>query len=364
MKPFLELDGISKSFGANLVLDDVSVQIGDGEFFFLLGPSGCGKTTLLRITGGLIQADSGNISLKGTNINSMPAWRRDINTVFQNYALFPHLNVFDNVAFGLRMKKTAREVIRQSVTKSLELVELNGFEGRLPGTLSGGQQQRVALARALVNEPAVLLLDEPLGALDVKLRRQMQLELKHLQRNLGTTFICVTHDQEEAMTMADRIAVMREGVIEQTGTPEEIYNHPRTRFVANFMGESNFFSGFELKRDGDLILIDITGSGSDSGAGYVIMADASGKSGELLPGVRPEKMEILKEQPGDVNLNCIPATVEEIVFAGTMFYFLVRLDNGLVFRVIAQTMSSRGRAAVSERVFLVWPVEDTFLVEA
>jgi spermidine/putrescine transport system ATP-binding protein len=358
MKPLLEIDGLTKSYGSGKVLDNVSLQIGDGEFFFLLGPSGCGKTTLLRITGGLIDADSGNVKLNGQSLNNIPAFRRDINTVFQNYALFPHLNVFDNVAFGLRMKKKPSATIRDKVTKALGLVELAGYETRTPDKLSGGQQQRVALARALVNEPSVLLLDEPLGALDVKLRRQMQLELKHLQRNLGTTFICVTHDQEEAMTMADRIAVMRDGIVEQTGTPEEIYNHPRTRFVANFMGESNFFTGCDISRGHKMIVVNL-----GNGATVLAPLPQNHADGGLLPGVRPEKIDISTTEPGDSSVNYIPGRVEEIVFAGTMRYYMVRIGNGQLFRVISQTISGRLRAAEGDQVYLVWPVEDTFVVE-
>jgi spermidine/putrescine transport system ATP-binding protein len=358
MKPLLEIESLTKSYGPNKVLDQVSLQVGDGEFFFLLGPSGCGKTTLLRIIGGLIEADSGTIRLKGQYLNDIPAYRRDINTVFQNYALFPHLSVFENVAFGLRMKKKPSGMIREKVTKALGLVELDGFEERMPGKLSGGQQQRVALARALVNEPSVLLLDEPLGALDVKLRRQMQLELKHLQRNLGTTFICVTHDQEEAMTMADRIAVMREGIVEQIGTPEEIYNHPRTRFVANFMGESNFFTGCDIRAEGGTIRIHL-----DDGSTVLTPADGSRSADGLLPGVRPEKIDITVNRPADASVNAVQGTVEEIVFVGTMLYYIVRIANGLLFRVISQTISSRQRVAEGDRVYLAWPVEDTFVVE-
>lgn len=358
MKPLLEIEKLSKSYGTSKVLDNVSLQIGDGEFFFLLGPSGCGKTTLLRITGGLIEPDSGSIRLKGQVLNDIPAHRRDINTVFQNYALFPHYNVFENVAFGLRMKKMPPGQIKEKVMNVLELVELGGYDTRMPDKLSGGQQQRVALARALVNEPSVLLLDEPLGALDVKLRRQMQLELKHLQRNLGTTFICVTHDQEEAMTMADRIAVMRDGIVEQTGTPESIYNHPCTRFVANFMGESNFFMNCSVNRNGNLMSIQL-----DDGSTVVAPLDESDSDGPHLAGVRPEKIDISTVKPGNDSVNSVSGRIEEIVFAGTMLYYMVRISNGLLFRVISQTISGRVRAMVGDPVFLIWPVEDTFVVK-
>src|SRR6476661_6312907 len=226
-----------------LAVDHIDLEVRDGEFFSLLGPSGCGKTTTLRMIGGFEQPTSGRIELKGEDVSWLPAYQRNVNTVFQNYALFPHLTVFENVAFGLRRRKVSDTDIKQRVTEMLELVELPGYERRKPGQLSGGQAQRVALARALVNKPAVLLLDEPLGALDLKLRKQMQVELKRIQQEVGITFIYVTHDQEEAMTMSDRIAVMNKGKYEQLGSPEEIYECPNTRFVAGFLGISNLLPG-------------------------------------------------------------------------------------------------------------------------
>ncbi|HET9498408.1 MAG TPA: spermidine/putrescine ABC transporter ATP-binding protein, partial [Candidatus Limnocylindria bacterium] len=232
----VRLEHVSKSFGETVAVDDLSLEIWRGEFFSMLGPSGCGKTTTLRMIGGFEEPTSGTVYLGDQDVTGLPPFKRNVNTVFQNYALFPHLSIYENVAFGLRRKKVADAEIKTRVGEMLELVELPGFEQRKPTMLSGGQQQRVALARALINHPQVLLLDEPLGALDLKLRKQMQIELKRIQSEVGITFIYVTHDQEEAMTMSDRIAVMRHGKIEQLGTPEELYERPTTAFVAGFLG--------------------------------------------------------------------------------------------------------------------------------
>lgn len=237
--PHLVIEGVHKHYGDHAVLTDIQLSIREGEFFFLLGPSGCGKTTLLRILAGLLEPDRGRILLDGADITHTRPHLRDLHTVFQHYALFPHLTVADNIAFGLRMGKEPESVIRKKVSEALNLVKLDGLEHRKPTELSGGQSQRVALARALVNEPSVLLLDEPLGALDVKLRQQMQLELKQLQRRLHTTFVCVTHDQEEALSLGDRIAVMDQGVVQQIGTPAELYHRPINRFVCEFLGTAN-----------------------------------------------------------------------------------------------------------------------------
>lgn len=247
-KKLIELEHVSKRFGDLVVLDDFNLYINENEFITLLGPSGCGKTTLLRLIGGFETPDSGKIIFDGVVINDIEPNKRQINTCFQKYALFPHLNVFDNVAFGLRIKKVDRQTIEERVKSTLALVKLDHFENRSIHTLSGGQQQRVAIARAIVNQPKVLLLDEPLGALDLKLRQEMQYELKEMQRKLGITFIYVTHDQEEALTMSDTIVIMNEGKILQIGKPEDIYNEPKTKFVANFIGESNIFDGI-MKED-------------------------------------------------------------------------------------------------------------------
>jgi spermidine/putrescine transport system ATP-binding protein len=246
----VRLVDVTKKFGEHVAVDRINLEVEDGEFFSLLGPSGCGKTTTLRMIGGFEQPTSGLIELKGQDVTWLPPFKRDVNTVFQNYALFPHLTIFENVAFGLRRKAVKGNEVKRRVTEMLKLVELPGFESRRPNQISGGQAQRVALARALINRPAVLLLDEPLGALDLKLRKQMQVELKRIQQEVGITFIYVTHDQEEAMTMSDRIAVMNRGHYEQLGDPEVLYERPMTRFVAGFLGVSNLLPATVIGRDG------------------------------------------------------------------------------------------------------------------
>ena len=248
MKKLIEFRNIVKEFDGNIVLKGINLDIYKNEFVTLLGPSGCGKTTLLRILGGFLEQDSGSVVFDGEDITDLPAYKRPINTVFQKYALFPHLNVFENVAFGLKIKKMPNDIIEPKVNRMIQLVGLDGFQERDVTLLSGGQQQRVAIARALVNEPDVLLLDEPLSALDHKLRKEMQQELKRIQQEVGITFIFVTHDQEEALTMSDKIVLMRGGIIEQVGTPTEIYNEPENEYVANFIGESNILDGV-MKKD-------------------------------------------------------------------------------------------------------------------
>ena len=251
----IDLKNISKRYGDNLVLDNINLYIRKNEFLTLLGPSGCGKTTTLRIIGGFEQPTEGNVIFEGKDITNTPPYERQINTVFQKYALFPHMNVFDNIAFGLKIKKLPKDEIKTRVQEMLRLVNLKGFENRTIDSLSGGQQQRVAIARALVNEPKVLLLDEPLGALDLKLRKEMQIELKNMQKRVGITFIYVTHDQEEALTMSDTVVVMDKGIIQQIGTPVDIYNEPNNAFVAKFIGESNIVDGIMHK---DLV-VEFTG---------------------------------------------------------------------------------------------------------
>ena len=254
----LELKEIKKSFTeGEAVLDNISLEISKGEFITLLGSSGCGKTTTLRIIAGLEQPDAGSVWLDGREVTGLEPNQRDVNTVFQNYALFPHMNVAENIGYGLKLKKVPKSEIRKKVSQMLELVQLEGYEKRKPSELSGGQKQRVAIARALVNNPKVLLLDEPLGALDLQLRRAMQIELKHLQKKLGITFIYITHDQEEAINMSDRIAVMRDGRIEQIGTPDEIYNHPKTSYVATFVGNANILHGAAESIQGENAIVKI-----------------------------------------------------------------------------------------------------------
>ena len=289
----VRLDHVTKRFGDFMAVDDLSLEIKQGEFFSLLGPSGCGKTTTLRMIGGFEEVTDGTVYLGDQDVTGLPPFKRDANTVFQNYALFPHLSVFENIAFGLRRRKVPDREIRGQVAAMLKLVELPGYEQRKPGQLSGGQQQRIALARALINHPRVLLLDEPLGALDLKLRKQMQVELKSIQSEIGITFIFVTHDQEEAMTMSDRIAVMRHGKIEQLGPPEALYERPQTEFVAGFLGVSNLLDAEVAGKEGGFAELRL----ADGSVVRAPSADVNG-GGRVRLGVRPEKLRVLPIDDG------------------------------------------------------------------
>jgi spermidine/putrescine ABC transporter ATP-binding subunit len=295
--PGIELRGVSKTYGHHTALQPTELKIQDGEFFCLLGPSGCGKTTTLNLIGGFVAPTQGTIWIQGQRVDRLPPHKRNVNTVFQSYALFPHMTVSENVGFGLRMARVDKRERAQRVTEALELVGLEEFGGRLPGQLSGGQQQRVAVARALVRRPAVLLLDEPLGALDLKLRKRLQVELSQIHREVGTTFVYVTHDQEEAMTMADRVAVLNVGMIEQIGAPEEIYKRPRSRFVADFIGESNFFAAtVDNGAKGTVVLVDGTR------VGHARQELDRGTTSVTLM-VRPESIHIFRPEnapPGSV----------------------------------------------------------------
>ncbi len=319
----VELNHVFKSFADVGAVKDVNLQIKAGEFFSLLGPSGCGKTTTLRMIAGFEFPTEGSIRLLGEEIQDQPPNKRNVNMVFQNYALFPHLSVFDNVAFGLQVKRRPRDEVETRVREALEMVQLPGLERRKPAQLSGGQQQRVALARALVNRPAVLLLDEPLGALDQKLRKEMQLELKDLQREVGITFIYVTHDQEEALTMSDRIAVMNLGRVLQVDEPRTLYDHPVSRFVADFIGTTNFLEGRVSSSDGALATVEIEGVGA-------VRAEPreAVKNGQAVTlAIRPERMTILNN--GDTSLtNVVPGILEQVVFVGNDTQYFVRLGNG------------------------------------
>ncbi|HIW47835.1 MAG TPA: ABC transporter ATP-binding protein, partial [Firmicutes bacterium] len=288
MKKLIQFKNIVKEFDGQLVLKGINLDIYENEFVTLLGPSGCGKTTLLRILGGFLDPTEGEVLFDGQNIIPVPPYRREINTVFQKYALFPHMNVYDNVAFGLKIKKEPKDIIEQKVKRMLRLVNLEEYAKRSVTEMSGGQQQRVAIARALVNEPMVLLLDEPLGALDLKLRKEMQHELKRIQKEVGITFIYVTHDQEEALTMSDKIVVMNDGEIQQIGTPIDIYNEPVNRFVANFIGESNIIDGV-MVQDREVIFEDKHFSCVDSGFGANERVDVV---------IRPEDLDIVPKEQG------------------------------------------------------------------
>ncbi len=357
---YLYLKNITKCFKTIVACDNINLSIMKGDFFFILGPSGCGKTTLLRIIAGLLEPDRGSVFLRKQCLNGIPPYQRDINTVFQNYALFPHLTVLDNVAFGLKMKAVSKANIRNRVAEVLDLVELEGLELRKPSQLSGGQQQRVALARALVNRPSVLLLDEPLGALDVKLRKQMQLELKHLQKRLQTTFIYVTHNQEEAITMADRIAIMRTGNIEQIGSPDEVYNHPKTKFVASFIGDSNFFESSNVVIQEDMIMMKI--DSEHSIRARLIHKPEEGTIKTLV--VRPEIIRIRgHSQPYDQLKNYVKGRIEEIIYMGTMLFYLVRLKSGQMIKVLEQNFDRQSCHKVGDTINLEWEIGNTAVVE-
>ena len=318
-KKIIELKNISKSYDGNKVLGDIHLYIYDNEFLTLLGPSGCGKTTTLRIIGGFETPDTGDVMFLGDRINDVPAHKRNVNTVFQRYALFPHLNVFDNVAFPLREKKVPRGEIEEKVTEMLRLVKLTGFEKRNVTRLSGGQQQRVAIARALVSHPQVLLLDEPLGALDLKLRKDMQQELKNIQKATGITFVFVTHDQEEALSMSDTIVVMSEGRIQQIGTPTDIYNEPKNAFVADFIGESNIVDGI-MREDFRVTF---------SGHTFECVDKGFGKNEAVDVVVRPEDVDIVPREKG-----MLQGTVTSVTFMGVHYEIIVDING---FKWMIQT---------------------------
>ena len=347
MPPDVRLVEVVKEFPEVRAVDGVSLEIPRGSFFALLGPSGCGKTTTLRMIGGFEEPTSGQILLGDRDVVGMPPYKRDVNTVFQSYALFPHMSVVDNVAFGLERKGLPKGEIRTRVAEVLELVDLGGRERRKPSQLSGGQQQRVALARAIVNNPRVLLLDEPLGALDLKLRKQMQLELKRIQHEIGITFVHVTHDQEEAMTMADTIAVMNQGRIEQLGTPTELYEHPRTAYVAGFLGKSNLLDG-TVAGDGLVRLAD----------GSELRAGTNGSQGPIAVGVRPEKI-VLGEGGG----NRLSGKVKESAYIGVATEVVVTTPVGEL-TVFHQNVEAGGVVPPpGSAVTVSWAPEATFVVE-
>ncbi len=361
----VRLDRVTKRFGSFTAVDDLSLEVPEGEFFSLLGPSGCGKTTTLRMIGGFEEVTSGTIHLGDQEVTDLPPFKRATNTVFQNYALFPHLTVFENIAFGLRRRKTPTGEIKHQVASMLKLVELPGFEERRPNQLSGGQQQRVALARALVNNPRVLLLDEPLGALDLKLRKQMQVELKRIQSEIGITFIFVTHDQEEAMTMSDRIAVMRAGRIEQLGAPEELYERPKTEFVAGFLGVSNLLDGEVGERDGDLVRIRLSN-------GVMVGAPAAATNGatHIRIGIRPEKLRVVPagtEAVADAGeTNSLEGTILDASYSGVSTQYLVKTADGHTLTVYAQNLTTSGASEVlsdGQSVRLTWNPQHTFVID-
>ncbi len=391
----VELHNVTKKFGDFTAVDDLTLNIPDGEFFSLLGPSGCGKTTTLRMIAGFEQPTEGEIYIKGEPVAGIPAHQRPVNTVFQSYALFPHMTVAQNVAFGLEMKKVSKSETKQRVAEALELVQLPQLSERKPKQLSGGQRQRVALARALVNRPQVLLLDEPLGALDLKLRKAMQLELKQIQTEVGITFVYVTHDQEEAMTMSDRIAVMNEGLVQHVGTPRDIYEHPANRFVADFIGETNFIRG-KVGQLGDTISVIAAGNITLSGTG-----DAQSLSPEqdITLAIRPEKINLYPQgaveitqsgldreeliqlfgdqlPSGSIDMKDYLATeadnvvvngqIKEAIYIGTDTRYRVVLANDVSLYIRVQNFGSRYDTTfkVGDQVYVNWAAENAQILTA
>ena len=352
----LKLSNLTKSFGDFVAVDDLTLTIPEGSFFALLGPSGCGKTTTLRMIAGLEEPTKGKIEIGNTDITDTRPYQRPVNTVFQNYALFPHLTIFENIAFGLRRRGI--KDVKTEVEKALKLVELPHLADRKPMQLSGGQQQRIALARAIVNRPALLLLDEPLGALDLKLRRQMQIELKWIQTQVGLTFVHVTHDQEEAMTMADTIAVMNEGRIEQMGTPEDLYENPRTVFVANFLGQSNLIKGQIVGTDGDNNIIEVHGQK------VTVAKNRSHSDGNsVLIGIRPEKIDIdYEKEPADGNV-LRGGKVVDVAFIGVSTQYQVEMPWGQELMVFEQNDGTTPMLEVGDLVRLQWMPKFTFALD-
>jgi spermidine/putrescine transport system ATP-binding protein len=350
----VELAGVTKRFGEFVAVDDLTLDIYEGEFFSLLGPSGCGKTTTLRMIAGFEEPTEGGISVAGDPVRGVPPYRRPVNTVFQSYAIFPHLNVFDNVAFGLRRAGVKGEELRGRVIDACEMVQLSGFEKRKPNMLSGGQQQRVALARALINRPKVLLLDEPLGALDLKLRKEMQLYLKDLQHEVGITFIYVTHDQEEALTMSDRIAVMNEGKVQQVADPPTLYEHPNNRFVADFIGQTNVFSGTVEAVDGSRVTLSVP-SGQKVEASTGEAEVGVGQAAHAT--VRPEKVRFGGE--GD---NVMTVRIHQIVYLGVSTQYIADLPGGEKLVLYQQNTTEENHPQIGEEARVSWDARNCLIL--
>lgn len=353
----IQLINVVKAYGNHIAVRDVSLDIKQGEFLTLLGPSGCGKTTTLRLIAGFEQPTSGTILMEGVSMEGKQPYERNVNTVFQNYALFPHMNVFNNVAFGLTMKKVSKAEIEKRVMEALELVQLVGYEKRMPNQLSGGQKQRVAIARALVNNPKVLLLDEPLGALDLKLRKQMQAELKRLQKKLGITFVYVTHDQEEALTMSDRIALMDKGAIEQIGSPAEIYERPKTKFVAGFIGETNLFEAQVSRIEGEYTILQVEN-------GEIPVVNQELTIGEpVYLSIRPERIRFSYSPEG--KKFALRGWFKERIYVGSVLKTIISLDNSMEV-VINESVDQSSSSLIEpgRELFLTWEPSQAVVVKA
>lgn len=353
MKSIVELKDVNKNYGSNHVVKNLNLMIYEGEFLTLLGPSGCGKTTTLRMIAGFEEPTGGSILIEGKNVEGKEPYERDVNTVFQSYALFPHKNIYDNIAFGLKMKKVKKDEIKERVAEMLSLVQLEGYEKRMPSQLSGGQKQRVAIARALINRPKVLLLDEPLGALDLKLRKQMQVELKRLQRKLGITFVYVTHDQEEALTMSDRIAIMNGGILEQLADPDEIYERPVSKFVADFIGESNVLEAtVESVEEKQLKLRTETGEAIAANTGFT-------KNEMAYVCVRPEKLKYSLTPVEGINL---AGVVKEHIYVGSIVKSIVVLPNSQELKITR--IAGDSLPQINETVYLYWDVQHAVMMHS
>ena len=358
----IELKGIKKGFDGETVVENIDLTVKRGEFVTILGPSGCGKTTTLRMIAGFEIPDEGEILLDGKDISSLPPYMRSVNTVFQRYALFPHLNVYDNIAFGLKLKKMDKDEIVAKVKHVLDVVDMEDFEKRKVSTLSGGQQQRIAIARAIVNEPEILLLDEPLGALDLKMRKEMQIELKAMHEELGMTFIYVTHDQEEALTMSDRIAIMHDGVMDQIGSPTDIYERPATKFVATFIGETNVFDGtIKSIVNGKAVIGIENGDVTTSGSVTETEEKNTGFSvGEFVTvSVRPEKLHFSAEP---VEGFSVPALVKDYIYVGSVVKCLAVLPNGNEVKM--ERLAGEELPKSGDKVFICWNPEDAVLIHS
>ncbi len=355
-KAIVEIVNVNKKYGENHVVHDFNLKIYEGEFLTMLGPSGCGKTTLLRMIGGFEEVSDGQILLEGENVENKEPFERNVNTVFQSYALFPHLNIFQNIAYGLKMKKVPKAEISHRVQEMLELVQLNGYDKRYPSQLSGGQKQRVAIARALINRPKVLLLDEPLGALDLKLRKEMQLELKSLQKKLGITFIYVTHDQEEALTMSDRIAILNQGYLDQLDKPKVIYEKPRTRFVADFIGESNIFEATVKEQHGREITLGLeVGEAMARPDGPMTFEEGE----KVYACVRPEKLKVSKDEIDGFSIQGI---VKEQIYVGNIIKSNIVIGNGQTLKLSRIAADEIPR--VGEVVNIYWNLEDAVVMKS